>query len=133
VTNHASGTFDVKLTPEATDAAEEGTPLGRLALEKRFHGELEAASRGTMLTAGNPASGSAGYVAVERVSGSLQGRRGTFALQHSGTMTQGVQQLTIAVVPGSGTGELEGLAGTLTILIEGGTHSYDLAYTLPER
>jgi Protein of unknown function (DUF3224) len=131
VTLHASGPFDVKMTPEATDTADAGSPLGRFALDKRFHGDLEATSRGTMLTAGDPATGSAGYVAVERVSGTLHGRRGTFALQHSGTMTRGVSQLTIAVVPDSGTGELEGLAGTMAIVVEGGKHSYDLAYTLP--
>jgi Protein of unknown function (DUF3224) len=125
------GEFDVKVTPQASDEAPEGSPLGRLALEKKFHGDLDGTSKGEMLTAGTSVQGSAGYVAMERVSATLSGRAGTFALQHSGTMTRGKPQLTITVVPDSGTGELAGLAGTLAIEITGGKHFYDFEYTLP--
>lgn len=132
VTHHASGTFDVKVTPQATDDKAEGAVLGRMSIDKQFHGELEAASKGEMLTAGTAVKGSAGYVAIERVSGTLQGRKGTFALQHSGTMTRGAQQLTITVVPDSGTGELTGLTGALTIKIVDGKHFYEFDYTLSD-
>lgn len=127
----AAGTFDVKLTPQATDAPVEGAPLGRMSIDKEFHGDLEATSKGEMLTAGGSEKGSAGYVAIERVSGTLHGRRGTFALQHSGVMTRGEPQLTIGVVPDSGTGELVGLTGRMTISVAGGTHSYEFDHTLP--
>lgn len=130
VTHRASGTFEVKITPQATDEHAEGTPLGRMSLDKRFHGDLEATSRGEMLTAVTRVQGSAGYVAVERVEGTLHGRRGTFVLQHGGTMARGAQQLTIRVVPDSGTGELAGLAGTMTIEVANGKHSYVFEYTL---
>jgi len=103
-----------------------------MTLDKRFHGDLVGTSRGQMLTAGTDVKGSAGYVAVERVTGALQGRSGTFALQHSGTMTRGAPELTITVVPDSGTGELAGLEGKMAIRIEGGQHFYDLEYTLSE-
>ncbi len=126
----ASGTFDVKLTPQTTDAPVEGAPLGRLSIDKQFHGDLDATSQGEMLTAGGSEKGSAGYVAIERVSGTLHGRRGTFALQHNGIMTRGEPELTISVVPDSGTGELVGLAGRMTITIAGGKHSYDFEHTL---
>ena len=129
VTHRATGTFDVTLTPQSTDDAE-GTPLGRLALDKRFRGGLEATSTGTMLSAGTPVKGSAGYVAIERVTGSLHGKTGTFALQHSATMTRGVGALTIVVVPDSGTGELTGLSGSLSIEITGGKHAYVFEYAL---
>lgn len=129
MTERARGTFDVNLTPRATDD-EEAPPLGRMSLDKRFHGELEAASRGEMLTAGSPAGGSAAYVAVERVAGSLRGRAGAFALVHRGIMDRGAQELSITVVPGSGTGELEGLTGTMAIRIEDGKHFYDFEYAL---
>ena len=130
MTARASGTFEVKMTPEAMDDKAEGAVLGRMSLEKSFHGALEATGRGTMLTAGTSVKGSAGYVAIERVSETLHGRRGTFALQHTGTMNRGEPQLTITVVPDSGTGELVGLAGKLGITIVDGKHSYDLEYTL---
>ena len=130
MTTHATGTFEVKVTPQSTDDAGEGAPLGRLALEKVFHGDLEGTSRGEMLTANGSVPGSAGYVAMERVEGTLRGRKGTFALQHSGTMTRGAPQLVITVVPDSGTGELAGLAGRLTIETADGKHSYDIEYTL---
>jgi hypothetical protein len=127
VTTRASGTFEVKLTPQATDAPQ----LGRMALDKQFHGDLEAASRGEMLAMGTAVEGSAGYVAMELVTGTLHGRAGTFSLQHSGTMNRGAPTLTISVVPDSGTGELAGLSGTMKIIIEGGKHSYEFDYTLP--
>ena len=127
---HARGSFDVKLTqqPMALNAAADA--LGRLSIEKQFHGDLEATSRGEMLTATTDLKGSAGYVAVERVSGTLRGRQGTFALQHSGTMTRGAPQLTVTVVPDSGTGQLTGLSGKMAITIADGKHSYDFEYML---
>jgi Protein of unknown function (DUF3224). len=123
--------FDVKLTPQEWDDKAERATLGRMSIDKRFHGDLEATSKGEMLTAGTAVEGSAGYVAIERVSGTLQGRSGTFVLQHSGTMTRGAPLLTIAVVPDSGTGQLLGLAGRMT-KIDGGKHSYDFEYMLAE-
>ena len=127
---HARGSFDVKLTqqPMALNAAADA--LGRLSIEKQFHGDLEATSRGEMLTATTDLKGSAGYVAVERVSGTLRGRQGTFALQHSGTMTRGTPQLIVTVVPDSGTGQLAGLSGKMGITIADGKHSYDFEYML---
>jgi hypothetical protein len=132
VTTHATGTFDVKLTPQASEDKTDDATLGRMTIEKQIHGDLEAASKGQMLTAGTPAKGSAGYVAIERVSGTLHGRTGTFILQHSGTMTRGALQLGITVVPDSGTGQLTGLTGKMDIQITDGKHSYDFAYTLPD-
>jgi hypothetical protein len=129
--NHASGTFEVRMRPQADDEAGEPT-VGRMLLDKQFHGDLEATSKGQMLAVRTAVEGSAGYVAMERVEGTLHGRKGTFALQHSGTMTRGAAQLSINVVPDSGTGELSGLAGTLTINIAEGQHSYDFDYTLAE-
>jgi hypothetical protein len=102
-----------------------------MSIDKQFHGDLEATSKGQMLAAGTEVQGSAGYVAIERVSGTLGGRSGTFALQHSGTMTRGEPQLIITVVPDSGTGQLVGLAGTMTITIADGKHQYGFDYTLP--
>lgn len=126
----ATGTFDVEITPETTDEAE-GSTLGRMAMSKRFHGDLDGNSVGEMLTAMTGREGSAGYVAIERFSGTLDGRRGTFALQHSGTMNRGEQALSITIVPDSGTGDLEGIAGSLRVTIDEGGHSYELEYTLP--
>jgi hypothetical protein len=128
----ALGTFEVKLGPLATYARSEGSLLGRMSIDKQFRGDLEAMSQGEMLTAGAVAKGSAGYVAIERVSGALQGRSGTFVLQHNATMTRGVPQLSIAVVPDSGTDGLAGLAGRMTIEIADGVHSYDFEYTIAE-
>jgi len=132
MTHHASGPFEVKLTPQETGDKAEGGALGRMSIDKQFHGDLEATSKGEMLSAGTSVKGSAGYVAIERVTGTLQGRSGTFVLQHSGTMTRGVPQLTITVVPDSGTGQLVGLAGRMEIKIADGKHSYELEYTLAE-
>jgi len=103
-----------------------------MTIEKQIHGDLEATSKGQMLTAGTSVKGSAGYVAIERVSGTLHGRTGTFILQHTGTMNRGALQLSITVVPDSGTGQLTGLTGKMDIQITDGKHSYDFAYTLPE-
>jgi hypothetical protein len=128
----ASGPFEVKLSPLAMGEQAEGSTLGRMSIDKQFRGDLEATSRGEMLSAGSVATGSAGYVAMEQVRGTLRGRSGTFVLQHSATMTRGVPHLTIAVVPDSGTDELAGLAGTMAITIADGTHSYDFEYTLGE-
>ena len=129
VTTRASGTFEVKLAPQA---GHEPT-LGRMTIDKEFHGDLQATSRGEMLAAMTAVEGSAGYVALERVSGTLHGRRGTFVLQHSGTMDRGAPTLSITVVPDSGTGELAGLAGSMTIDTSDGKHAYDLEYMFAGR
>ncbi len=131
--NHARGTFEVKMTPQKPDNKEaENAHLGRMAIDKKFSGDLEAASQGEMLSVMTEVKGSAGYVAMERVSGTLHGRTGTFVLQHSGTMTRGTPALAVTVVPDSGTGQLAGLAGAMIIKIEGGKHFYEFDYTLPE-
>jgi hypothetical protein len=130
VTNHARGSFEVKLNPQSQEDGVGDPTVGRMAIDKQFRGGLEATSRGQMLAAMTDVEGSAGYVAIERVTGTLDGRSGTFALQHSGTMTRGVAQLNITVVPDSGTGELVGLTGTMIIDIADGKHSYDFEYTL---
>jgi hypothetical protein len=131
LTTHARGTFEVKLTPQAPEGGAQDSALGRMTIHKQFRGDLEGTSRGQMLTAMTQVQGSAGYVAIEQVTGRLRGRSGTFALQHSGTMDRGAPQLMITVVPDSGTGELAGLAGQMTITIADGKHSYDFEYTLP--
>lgn len=132
MTTRASGTFEVKLNPQPLhDGAAEAT-LGRLSIDKQFHGDLEATSKGEMLSAGTSVKGSAGYVAIEQVKGALHGRIGTFVLQHTGTMNRGAPQLSVTVVPDSGTGQLLGLAGKMTINIAEGKHSYDFEYTLDQ-
>ncbi len=130
VTTRATGTFDVKITPQATDTPTEGSPLGRMSIDKQFHGDLEGTSKGEMLTAGTAIKNSAAYVAVERVTGTLHGRKGTFALHHTGIMKRGQPSLTITVVPDSGTGELTGITGTMSIDITNGNHSFVFEYTL---
>jgi len=130
VTTRAQGRFDVALTPLAIADPAAAPTLGRMSIDKRFHGDLEATSTGEMLTAGTAVKDSAAYVAIERVTGTLHGRRGTFVLQHTGIMTRGVGQLTVAVVPDSGTDDLEGLVGTMSITIVGREHSYDFEYAL---
>jgi hypothetical protein len=130
MTRHAAGTFDVKTSPLAGDDATASTLIGRYALVKQFHGDLEAASKGEMLATGDPSSGNAGYVAIEQVTGTLAGRTGSFALQHIGSMDKGNLRLTVAVVPGSGTGELTGITGAMIIRNDSGRHSYDFEYTL---
>jgi len=129
VTNHARGTFDVKVMPQAADNPA-GGPFSRLFLDKQFHGDLDGTSKGQMLGAGTAVEGSAAYVALELVSGTLSGRRGSFILQHTGTMKKGAPTMTVTVVPDSGTDQLTGLEGRMTIIIEGGKHSYDFDYTL---
>jgi hypothetical protein len=127
--HHAEGTFDVKMTPLAADDA--GIPISRYSGVKQFHGDLDGTSKVEMLGAGDPAKGNAGYVAIEYISGKLQGHTGSFALQHTGMMEGGNYKLTITVVPGTGTGELTGIAGTFNIIIASGKHSYTFDYTLP--
>ena len=128
-TRTASGTFDVKLTPMTADS---GAPpaVGRMTIAKQFHGDIDGTSAGQMVAVMTSVDGSAGYVAMEEVRGTLHGRSGTFVLQHSGTMNRGVPTLLVSVVPDSGTGELTGLAGTMTITITGREHRYELTYTI---
>jgi len=130
MTLQATGTFDVKLTPRPPDDSTDTSALGRMTIDKQFHGDLEATSQGQMLAAMSSVKGSAGYVAMERVTGVLHGRSGTFVLQHSGTMHRGAPALSVTVVPDSGTDELTGLSGAMTIVIEGKQHSYEFAYTI---
>jgi hypothetical protein len=131
MTIQAQGTFDVKITPQPPDDNAEGLTLGRMLIDKQFHGDLDAVSKGQMLTGMTGVKGSGAYVAIERVTGTLNGRRGSFILHHLGIMVRGVPQLNVTVVPDSGTGELVGIAGTMTIIIADGKHSYDFAHTLP--
>jgi hypothetical protein len=127
----ATGTFDVKITPQASDLAPEGPNLGRMSIDKQYHGDLEGPAKGEMITAAGIAEKtSAAYSAVERVSGTLHGKKGSFALQHTGIMTRGTPSLVVTVVPDSGTGELAGLTGRMDIVIEGKQHSYVLDYEL---
>lgn len=125
---HAVGTFEVKLTPQVTEVP----GMGRMSIDKQFHGDLAATSQGEMLTGMTEVKGSAGYVAIERVTGRLHGRTGSFLLQHSGTMNRGAATLSVTVVPDSGSGDLAGIAGKMAIIIEGRKHSYEFEYTLPE-
>lgn len=128
---HASGPFEVKMIPQPPEASVGDPSIGRMALDKQYHGDLEATGLGQMLATGTATPGSAGYVAIERISGTLGGRRGAFNLLHTGLMTRGAPSLSIQVVPDSGTDELTGLAGTLTISMPEGRHFYDFEYTLP--
>jgi hypothetical protein len=130
VTTRASGTFEVQLNPLGVADSSAGAALGRLSIDKQFHGDLEGTSKGEMLTGMTSVKNSAGYVAIERVSGTLHGRTGTFILQHSGTMTRGVGVLTVTVVPDSGTDQLTGIKGSLNIIIESGKHSYEFDYEI---
>ena len=128
---HARGTFDVKIAPQPSDDKSE-TPLARMTLDKVFHGDLDGTSHGEMLTGGSTVKGSGVYVAVERVEGTLNGHKGTFLLHHTGVMTRGAPELSITVVPDSGTGQLTGITGKLNIQIDQGKHSYDFEYALPD-
>jgi hypothetical protein len=130
MTTQAKGSFEVKMTPQGWSETAADPSLGRFRLDKQYHGDLEATSDGQMLTAGSEVKGSAGYVAIEKVTGTLHGRSGSFSMQHNGVMNRGVPELTIRIVPDSGTDELKGLAGTMTIQIADGRHAYELAYTL---
>ena len=128
---HAKGSFEVKMTPKPWSDSTEEHGFGRFLIDKQYHGDLEASSDGQMLSAGTGAPGSSGvYVALEKISGVLQDRKGSFVVYHLGIMNRGVPDLKLAVVPDSGTGELQGLAGSITIAIADGKHSYDFAYTL---
>ncbi len=129
MTYHARGTFTVDVQP-LTPAPAEG--LSRFSIDKQIHGDLEATSKGEMFSGGDPQQGAAGYVAIEVVTGELQGKEGGFALQHMATMDQSGRKMSVNIVPGSGTGELKGISGTFEIQIANGQHSYDLAYTLPQ-
>jgi hypothetical protein len=133
VAQHASGTFEVKLSPQPLAATGADPSLGRMTIDKTFTGDLRGTSQGEMLTAGTAVKGSAAYVAIERVSATLDGRNGTFVLQHFGIMNRGAPQLTVSVVPDSGTGELAGLTGTLDIRIADSKHFYELDYALPAK
>jgi hypothetical protein len=132
MTGHATGTFDVKVVPQAADDQSKSAAVSRMSIDKQFHGGLEGTSRVEMLTAGTDVKGSAVYVAIEQFTGTLAGRKGSFLLHHTGIMTRGTPQLTVSVVPDSGTGQLVGLTGEMNITIADGKHSYDFAYTLPE-
>jgi hypothetical protein len=127
--HHAHGTFTVDIKPLLPPPAE---GLGRLSIDKKMTGDLEGSTKGEMFTAGDPKQGVAGYVAIEVFTGTLAGRHGSFALQHAATMDQSGRKMSVIVVPGSGTGELKGIAGTFVIEIANGQHSYDLLYTLPQ-
>lgn len=128
MSHHAKGAFTVKLQPQMPAPAE---GLARYSIDKEIHGDLEATTKGEMFSAGDPRQGAAGYVAIEVVTGTLDGKHGSFALAHLATMDANGQKMTVVVVPGSGTGELKGIAGTFAIHIEKGEHSYELEYTLP--
>lgn len=128
--SRASGPFEVSLKPLPMDNEPGSEMLGRMSIEKQFSGDLEGFSKGQMLTGGTAIKTSAGYVAIELVIGTLKGRKGSFILQHTGVMNRGAPSLVITVVPDSGTGQLEGIRGTMAIRIEGGKHSYELNYTL---
>jgi hypothetical protein len=128
----ATGPFEVKLNPEAISSVASATGLGRMSLDKKFEGDLIATSQGEMLAFRSAVPGSAGYVAMETVSGALHGRQGSFVLQHSSTMTRGVPEQCITVVPDSATGALTGLTGKLIIDIVDQQHSYRFDYSLPE-
>ena len=125
--HHTTGEFEVKIVPQAD---REIPMLARMTIDKQFHGGLEGTSQGQMLSAGTAVKDSAGYVAIERVEGTLDGKKGSFVLQHTATMNRGEPSLTITVVPDSGTDELTGLGGILKIRMEEGKHFYDFAYTL---
>ena len=130
MTSHAKGPFEVKMTPMPPDDPAETDPVGRFSIDKQFHGDLEAHSKVQMLAFSTSVKGSAGYVAMEKVSGTLKGATGTFVLQHSGTMTRGTPTMSVTVVPDSGTGQLVGLTGKMEIIITEGKHSYDFEYSL---
>lgn len=130
--DRATGTFDVKLVPLPPDEKAAPANLGRMSIDKQIHGDFEGSTVGEMMMAGTDVKGSAGYVAMERVTGLLKGKKGTFVLQHSGIMNRGVPELSVTVVPDSGTGELLGLAGTFSIQIVDGKHLYEFEYSLPK-
>lgn len=127
----AKGDFVVKLQPLPVEGQPEGSSLGRMAIDKTITGDLVATTQGQMLSAMTAVKGSAGYVAIERVQGTLNGKKGSFVLQHTGTMNKGAPSLSVTVVPDSGTDELVGLSGEFRIIQEQGRHSYEFSYSLP--
>ena len=133
MTTRATGRFEVTLVPQQTEGFDGGGTLGRMTIDKTFTGDIEGTSKGQMLTAMGSVKGSAAYVAVERVTGSVHGKRGTFALYHTGVMNRGAPSLSVVVVPDSGTEELTGMTGSLKIIIEKGVHSYELDYDITPR
>lgn len=128
-TAHAAGTFDIVMTPQPPYDSTGGVVLSRVSISKVFHGDLQAVSTVEMLSALTPVTGSAGYVAIERVTGKLHGRAGDFVVQHTGTMTRGKPYLKVSVVPDSGTGELASISGLMTIEIVEGKHLYTFDYS----
>lgn len=132
MTTRATGPFAVKLNPLQAYDNSEGSPMSRMSIDKEFTGDLQATSKGEMLATNVRDKGSGVYVAIERVTGTLGGRTGTFVLHHTGIMTRGTPQLTIKVAPDSGTGELTGITGNMAIVIEAGKHSYEFDYAIPE-
>ena len=132
MSHQARGTFEVTLQPLAFEGAGPEWKLGRMSIDKQISGDLVATTRGQMLSAMTGTKGSAGYVAIERVTGTLHGRKGSFVLQHSGLMDRGSPSLSVVVVPDSGTDELVGLEGEFRIIVEGGKHSYEFNYRLPQ-
>ncbi len=130
MTSHASGTFEVKLVPQVPEDNVGDPSIGRMSIDKEFKGDLHAVSKGQMLALRTGVEGSAGYVAIERVTGSLGGRKGTFALQHYGIMRRGAPELILTVIPDSGADELAGLEGKMRIVIANGAHSYEFDYDI---
>jgi hypothetical protein len=131
MTNIAKGTFEVKVTMLKDEDVAAADGIGRVALAKTYSGDLAGTSKGLMLGSSDAAQTIGGYVAMESFTGTLAGKKGTFVLQHFGTMDAGKYELNVQIVPGSGTGDLEGIAGTLKLIIAGGKHSYELDYSLP--
>lgn len=129
MTHHARGAFTVNVKP-LTPAPADG--ISRFSIDKQIHGDLEATTKGEMFSAGDPQHGQAGYVAIEVVTGALNGKHGSFVLQHSAMMDPSGRKMSVNIVPGSGTGDFKGITGTLDIQIANGQHSYDLEYTLLE-
>ncbi len=132
MTNRATGSFDVSMSPASPVERSGRTTLGRMVLEKQYSGDMIATGKGKMLTAVTDTKGSASYVAIEHVTGVLNGKEGSFVVHHTGTMAGGVDQLSIAIVPDSGTEELTGIAGKLTLKVVDGEHVFELEYSLPQ-
>lgn len=132
MTQRATGTFEVTMNPQSAPAPAPGATLARMSLDKKFQGDLAGVGKGEMLTAITDTKGSAAYVAIERVSGTLHGRQGSFVFQHTGTGDRGTQQYSITVVPDSGTDQLAGIAGKFNLTITDGKHFYDFEYSLPK-
>ena len=127
--HRARGTFEVKMKPEPLSEVAAKSSIARMSIDKAFHGELEGTSQGEFLASGSP-DGSGAYVAMERVTGEVNGKFGSFVLQHAATMVNKVPTMSVTIVPGSGSGELAGVQGSMQILVEAGQHSYDLSYEI---